>query len=251
MFRLICILIGYIFGNILTAEIVARKYARKSAFDIGSGNPGMANIMAQCGFKPGIFVLIGDLLKTVLPCLLCGFLLYPEYRAFATAWAGLGAVIGHNYPVWHKFRGGKGVSSTCAVLFCIHPLWGILAMIVGMLGVFITQYLPYGGVLIPLAFVPIAYFKFSMEMTLIAAALTVIMLIRHIPGFAGIKTGKEKKINVPALIRKKLFSNKENKDEQGKSPENMDKEAEQDKSPENIDKRTEQDKSAGNTDKET
>lgn len=59
MFRLISLLIGYAFGNILTAEIIARKYVHKSAFEIGSGNPGMANIMAQCGFKPGIFVLCG------------------------------------------------------------------------------------------------------------------------------------------------------------------------------------------------
>ena len=213
MFRLICFLIGYLFGNILTAEIVARAVVHKSAFEIGSGNPGMANIMAQCGFKPGITVLAGDLLKTVLPCLLCGFLLFPEWRSLATAWAGLGAVTGHNYPAWHRFRGGKGVSSTCAVLFCIHPLWGTAAMLVGMLGVFITQYLPYGGVLIPLAFIPIAYFRFNTEMTGIAAVMTVVMLIRHIPGFAGIRSGKEKKIDVPGLIRRKWFSGK--KEEKG------------------------------------
>lgn len=208
MFRLISLLIGYAFGNILTAEIIARKYVHKSAFEIGSGNPGMANIMAQCGFKPGIFVLCGDLLKTVLPCLLCGFLIFPYYRVLATAWAGLGAVLGHNHPVWHRFRGGKGVSSTCAVLFCVNPLWGTVAMIVGMLGVFITQYLPYGGVLIPLAFVPISFYIYNMEMVWISLALTVIMFIRHIPGFAGIKSGKEKKINVPALIYRKWFSKK-------------------------------------------
>ena len=65
-FRIVSVLTGYVLGNFLTAEIVARKIKNKSAFEIGSGNPGMANIMAQCGFKAGIIVLIGDLLKTFL-----------------------------------------------------------------------------------------------------------------------------------------------------------------------------------------
>ena len=95
------------------------------------------------------------------------------------------------------------------MLFCIHPLWGTLAMIVGMLGVFITQYLTVGGVLIPLAFVPMAYFLFGTEMTWAAAALTIIMVIRHIPGFRAMANGTEKKINVPGLIKKKLSRNKE------------------------------------------
>ena len=217
-FRLISLAIGYLFGNILTAEITARKCAGKSAFEIGSGNPGMANIMAQCGFRPGIVVLIGDLLKTVIPCLLCSLLLFPENRALAAAYAGSGAILGHNYPVWHRFKGGKGVSSTCAVLFCIYPAGGIIAMLIGMLGVFISQYLPVGGVLIPLAFIPFAYYQYGTEMALLAAAMTLVMLIRHIPGFRGIRTGAEKKHNIPGLIKNKLFR-KENSDKENKTNE--------------------------------
>ena len=216
MYRIISMIIGYALGNILTAEFVARKYAGKSSFEIGSRNPGMANVMAQCGFKPGIMVLTGDLLKTFLACILCGFVLFRDYQVMATAWAGLGAVIGHNYPVWHRFRGGKGVSSTCAVLFCINPLLGLAAMIIGMLGVFVTQYLPVGGVLIPLAFIPIGYFRYGTEMALIAVILTIVMIIRNIPGFRGMKSGAEKKINVPGLIYRKLLKRK--KEEEASAP---------------------------------
>ncbi|MBR2122952.1 MAG: glycerol-3-phosphate acyltransferase [Lachnospiraceae bacterium] len=212
--RILCLLIGYAFGCILTGDLIARKAAGKSAFEIGSGNPGMANVMAQCGFKAGICVLIGDLLKTFAACLICRFILYPVIEksmpgalapaALYSAWAGLGAVLGHNFPFWHRFDGGKGVSCTCAVLFMIHPLWGTLAMIVGMLIVFATKYLPIGAVFIPAVFIPYMLYACGREGTLIMAALTLIMFIRHLPAMRNIPSGKEKKIDVPALIAKKL-----------------------------------------------
>ena len=141
MFRLFSLIMGYACGNILAACIVTKKHNGSSPFDIGSGNPGMANVMAQCGFMPGICVLIGDLIKTLIPCLLCRFLLFPDNGLIACLYAGLGAVLGHNFPIWYGFRGGKGVSTTCAAMFCIHPLFGIAAMLVGMFIVFGTKYL--------------------------------------------------------------------------------------------------------------
>lgn len=212
--RTICLIIGYAFGCFLTGDAVARKAAGKSAFEIGSGNPGMANVMAQCGFRAGITVLVGDLLKTFAACLICRFILCPVFErsmpgalspaALFSAWAGLGAVLGHNFPFWHRFNGGKGVSSTCAVLFMIHPLWGTLAMIVGMLVVFATKYLPIGAVFIPAVFIPYMWYACGMEGALIMAALTLIMFVRHLPAMRNIPSGKEKKIDVPALIAKKF-----------------------------------------------
>ena len=89
-------------------------------------------------------------------------------------------------------------------------------MIIGMLGVFVTQYLPVGGVLIPLAFIPIGYFRYGTEMALIAVILTIVMIIRNIPGFRGMKSGAEKKINVPGLIYRKLLKRK--KEEEASAP---------------------------------
>ncbi len=71
MFRILSLLIGYLLGNILTAELVSRRISGQSAFDIGSGNPGMANIASQYGVRAGAIVLIGDLAKTFIACLLC------------------------------------------------------------------------------------------------------------------------------------------------------------------------------------
>ena len=81
MFRIWCLIVGYILGNVLTAEVVARLVAHKSAFEIGSGNPGTANITKQLGLKYGAIVLAGDIVKTVIACLLCAFVLFPAARS--------------------------------------------------------------------------------------------------------------------------------------------------------------------------
>ena len=203
MFRLICLLLGYVPGTILTAELVTRRVKKKSVFAIGSGNPGMANVMAQCGFLPGILVLAGDLLKTVVPCVLCRFVLFPGEGVFAAAWAGLGCILGHNFPLWHRGKGGKGVSCTCAAIFCIHPFWGLLAMIVGMVAVFFTKYLAIGAVLIPLAFLPAAALFYGPEAALVTGIMAGIMFARHAPGLRNISRGVEKQVDVLRLIRDK------------------------------------------------
>lgn len=231
MFRLICVLIGYALGNFLTAEAVVKKKTGKSVFEIGSHNPGMANVMAQCGFEAGILVLAGDLAKTVLACVLCRFVLFPQAGIQAAAWAGLG----HDFPCWHRFRGGKGVSCTCAAIFCVDPIWGLLAMIVGMIIVFATQYLPVGAIFIPAAFILFSYLLFrgvvpgsaaaagalfpgislpggtapiggsvGTEVALVSFLMTILMLYCHFPGLRGVAAGTEKKVNVTGLLKKKF-----------------------------------------------
>ncbi len=191
MYRLWSILIGYVFGNFLTAEIVSRKVSGKSAFDRGTGNPGMANIAALDGTKPAILVLAGDLLKTFLACLLCRMILFPEAGAVSAAYAGLGVILGHNFPVWHHFKGGKGVSSTCAALISVSFGYGLLSCVVGGIGVLISHYLPIGAVLIPAAFLIPAFCIYGNEVGILTVIMTLIMLQRHMPGLKNIPMGTE------------------------------------------------------------
>lgn len=205
MFRLFSIWIGYLFGNFLTAEAVARKYKGESAYDIGTGNPGMANIMSTCGFTAGVLTLAGDLLKTVIACVLCRFVLFPSNGMLAAAWAGLGVCLGHDFPFWHHFRGGRSVATTCAAIFCIRPLWGLLSMAAGMYVVFFTQYLSIGAVVIPCAFIPAALFWLhSPETALVALAMTLLMFSRHFDSLRAIAKGTEKKVNVAGLLQKQF-----------------------------------------------
>ncbi len=204
MFRVLCLVIGYACGMLLAAPLIVKRKTGKDIFSIGSGNPGMANTMRECDFAAGIQVLVIDLLKTGLPCLLARFILFPDYGAAAALWTGLGAVLGHNYPAWHSFHGGKGVAATCAMLFCAHPLMGTGAMLAGMVITFLTKYLSVGALFIPAAFIPAAWHLAGPEGAVLTAVLTAVMLQRHLEDLKRIRKGTEKQVDVQALLRKKL-----------------------------------------------
>ncbi|MCB6366360.1 glycerol-3-phosphate acyltransferase [Intestinibacillus massiliensis] len=194
MTRFLCLLIGYICGCFLTAEAVARRRTGKGADTLGSGNPGMANIASTLGVGSGLAVLCGDVLKTALACGLCRFLFFPGLGQAAVLYAGLGAVLGHNFPFWKRFKGGKGVAVTCAALVFFSPLGGVASGLAGLLAVVLTGYLPVGAVVIPtVALVPVFWF-YGMEDGLLVAALAVIMLTRHIDGLARAVHGQEKRV---------------------------------------------------------
>ena len=137
--RIGSLLIGYALGNVLTAEIVTRKLTGRPCRELGTtGNPGMANVMAHLGFKPGIITLAGDLGKCALSCLLADLLFTPAIGRIAVLYAGVGCTLGHDFPVWQKFHGGKGVATSCLAIFLFSPLWGFVSNVFGMLVTFIT-----------------------------------------------------------------------------------------------------------------
>ena len=143
--RILCLLVGYLLGSFLTAECIARLLTGRSARDLGSGNPGMANIMATLGKGPGFAVLAGDVAKTVLACGLCWLLAGPVLGHTALLYAGAGAISGHNCSLWHKGWGGKGVAVTCTWLILYLPVTGALCCLAGGLAVLGLGYLPLGG----------------------------------------------------------------------------------------------------------
>ena len=189
----ICTVIGYLCGCFLTAELAARLAEGKSASEIGSGNPGMANIMANLGKKAGFFVLAGDVGKTLIAFgvswLLAGGLLGRE----TFLWAGLGVVLGHNFPFWKKFRGGKGVAVTCTWLIFFTPVWGTVSCIAGGAVVLATGYLPLGAVLIPLLGTCFAFFSQGIMAGIFFLLSFLLMLSRHYRGLLRIVRGTEER----------------------------------------------------------
>ena len=170
MERLLCLLLGYVCGGFLTAELVARHCTGKSAAELGTGNPGMANLAHELGTGWGAVVLAGDIAKTALAWLLCR-VLFPGLGGLAGLWSGLGAVLGHNFPAWRRFRGGKGVTVTCAALILSSPLWGTLACLIGLAVTLLSGWLPLGAVVIPALFVPPAFAFHGREAGLLALIL--------------------------------------------------------------------------------
>lgn len=193
--RLLSSMIGYLFGSFLTAQLVAWLAERKDPGEIGSGNPGMANIMANVGKKAGFAVLAGDLLKTLLACLLAVWLTADEIgNSTAVLYAGVGAVLGHNYPLWRAGRGGKGVTVTCGWLVLYLGSAGAVCCILGGIAVLIWGYLPLGAVVISVAAIPVAWIRQGTEGGLWMAVAAVIMFSRHAEGLRGMVCGTEKQV---------------------------------------------------------
>ena len=194
--RVLCLLIGCLFGSILTAAMIVKLKTGRSVSEFGTGNPGMANVMRIFGFRTGAAVLIGDLGKTIAAALICCLLfgrtsVLPDGKPLGQT--ALGAVKGHNWPLWRRLKGGKGVAVTCMAIFLFSPLWGLIADAAGMLVVFRTGYLPLGAVVITALFAVFAGIFHGTEACLLAAALALIMLSRHYRGLIRVIQGREEK----------------------------------------------------------
>lgn len=194
LYRAICLINGYCFGCFLTAVIVVKHFTGKSIFNIGSGNPGMANVMTDVSKKQGFLVLLGDVLKTTL-AILIAWLIAGKALGYITVamWTGLGAVLGHNYPVWHHFRGGKGVAVTCTYLVLGFPLWGTLSCVLGAIITLVSGDLWLGAISIPLIATPLAFWKLGMEGGIILVIMLVLMTLKNYDGVIKILRGEEKR----------------------------------------------------------
>jgi glycerol-3-phosphate acyltransferase PlsY len=124
MFWLLAIF-AYLLGSLSFAILLSRLAGGPDPRASGSGNPGATNMLRVAGKRLAIFTLIGDLLKGLLPILLADLL---GFNLQQQAWIGLAAVIGHLYPVYFNFRGGKGVATAAGMLLGLYPPAAMLAV---------------------------------------------------------------------------------------------------------------------------
>lgn len=199
--RFVCLLIGYLCGCVLFSDIVARLLSGRSAFELGDGNPGMANVGHVLGTKAAILCLIGDIIKTVVAVWISNTL-FPDLGILATAWAGLGATLGHDFPFWHKFRGGKGVTTIASTIILMNPLWGIITAVVGVMSIVITGYLSTAA-LIAMAFYTVAMFAIDgMEAAFLCLVFMGLQVYGHWSKLMGIRNGTTKRAGLADKVRK-------------------------------------------------
>lgn len=128
MARIWATLIGYVFGNFLTAMIVGKIFLKINPTEYGSHNPGTANMGAVFGKKWGILTCLGDLLKSLIAL----FIVYFAFPAHINiAYTGLGLILGHCFPIWDHFRGGKGVAVAAQVAVFYNWKAGFATLISG------------------------------------------------------------------------------------------------------------------------
>lgn len=150
MIRVLCLIIGYLFGLIQTAYF----YGKSKGIDIrehGSGNSGTTNALRVMGTKAGLIVFAGDCLKCILAVVIVRLLLgkiYPEVIDLLSLYTATGCILGHNYPFYMNFKGGKGIAATAGLIISLHPLLIPMGLI-AFFGTFIlTHYVSLGSLLV-------------------------------------------------------------------------------------------------------
>ncbi|MDD3920400.1 MAG: glycerol-3-phosphate 1-O-acyltransferase PlsY [Eubacteriales bacterium] len=185
---------AYLIGNIQTAVIISRLKYKDDVRNHGSGNAGSTNMLRVFGIKPGIFTFIGDFLKGVLAVLLGRWLA----GDIGGCVAGLFVVVGHCYPVFLKFRGGKGVASTFAVAWMMNPLFAGIVTVVALVLILTTKTVAVMS-LVGTTLYLVLTLVFSWSNTYIAVLfllLWLIVMVRHIENIQRIFKGQEGHITV-------------------------------------------------------
>ena len=150
MERIICLLTGYVFGLIQTGYIYG-KIIHKDIRQYGSGNSGTTNALRVLGKKAGVIVFLGDFLKAVILCLLVKFLYgktMPEMAPLLMLYGGLGVVLGHNYPFYLKFKGGKGIAANSGVIITMDWRITLVCLAAFVISVAITRIVSIGSLLV-------------------------------------------------------------------------------------------------------
>lgn len=206
MERIICIVIGYVFGLFQTAFI----YGKLHGIDIrehGSGNAGTTNTLRVLGTKAGLIVLAGDIIKCILAIVLCSMLFdktHPNEIYLLKLYAAAGAILGHNFPFYLHFKGGKGIAATAGLILAFHPYFVVMGVIV-FFGIFFTTHyvslgslLVYAGLMIQMVVsgqmgVFGASQQVLIEMYIITALLTILAYYKHRENIKRLIKGEERK----------------------------------------------------------
>ena len=160
MERIVCLLIGYVFGLFQTAYF----YGKAHGIDIrqhGSGNSGTTNTLRVLGTKAGLIVFAGDCLKCIAAVMVVRLVFgssHPDMIYLLCLYTGAGAVLGHDFPFYMGFKGGKGIAATAGLILSFHPYFIIMGIVL-FFGVFLTTHLVSLGSLL-------VYTGFMIEMVL-------------------------------------------------------------------------------------
>lgn len=210
MERIICVLIGYAFGLLQTGYI----YGKLHHIDIrklGSGNAGTTNALRTLGWKAGLITFLGDCFKCVAAVVVATLLYresHTEMLPLLAMYAGAGAVLGHNYPFYLGFKGGKGIAATAGLIISTVNIWMVMICLLVFIGVVaVTRYVSVGSLLVVTIYLAEVVIygqmggfavapEYLWEMYAIAAFLMVSAFIKHRQNIKRLLNGTENKLSV-------------------------------------------------------
>ena len=209
MERVICLLIGYAFGLIQTGYI----YGKINKIDIrqhGSGNAGMTNAMRVMGFKAGAITFLGDCFKAVFAALVIRLIFADSEMPMdlLVLYSGLGVVLGHNFPFYLKFKGGKGIAASVGIMLAFDYKICLLALVLFFTCLFISKYVSLSSLIMMTFFLTViivsgqvgifyeAEGAFLYEVYGVAFVLTLLAFIRHRQNIVRLIHGNENKFTM-------------------------------------------------------
>jgi glycerol-3-phosphate acyltransferase PlsY len=201
---LIILLLGYFIGCLQFAYIYGKVVKKVDIRTIGNKNAGATNAAQSLGIKVGVVIAILDILKAIAAAALVRYL-FPQLMStdgmLPLYVSGAAVVLGHNYPFFMNFKGGKGTASTVGMLFSINIVLGFLSIFIILALTVITDYIIYGtlGLLILLVWATV-YYDFGLPCLVIALILSAQSIYKHIPNFKRVFRKEEKGLR--ATIKK-------------------------------------------------
>jgi glycerol-3-phosphate acyltransferase PlsY len=189
------ILLGYLVGSVPFAFLVVWRLAGIDLRLAGSGNVGASNVLRMTGASLGVLVAALDLAKGSAAVLFAGGV-GADVRVQAAT--GVAAIVGHVYPVWLRFKGGKGVATACGVFAVLAPPATALAAALFALTVWLTRYVSLGSIVGIAVLAPMGYATDVAPPVLIAALITAgLVIYRHRSNLERLQSGTERRIGEP------------------------------------------------------
>lgn len=207
MERIICLFIGYVCGLLQTGYL----YGKLNHIDIrehGSGNAGTTNALRTLGLKAGLITFFGDCLKAVLAAFIVRQLFHESHAQILpllVMYAGMGTVLGHNYPFYLKFKGGKGIAATAGMIVSFNWILALFGFFTFIVSVAITRYVSLGSLLLIAGFLvellvmgQMGVFHMSQpalyELYAIGGILTLLAFYKHRANIVRLVKGTERKL---------------------------------------------------------
>ena len=192
LFVMVAFLFGYLSGSVPYGLLLGKMAGIGDIRKIGSGNIGATNVLRAGSKKLAIITLLLDGLKGVIPVLIAR-----HYHMDYAVMAALGAFIGHLFPVWLKFKGGKGVAVALGIAFVLSWKVGIVLCLIWLVTVMIGKYSSLSA-LAAFALAPIVawYITFDFQIVFVMSFLTIVIWVKHHDNIRRLLNGTESKINL-------------------------------------------------------
>jgi len=203
MQEIVLIFIAYLIGSLPTAVLVSKYFFGIDIRDYGSGNAGATNTFRVLGTRWGAFVMAVDIMKGVLASFL--YLLLPYYltnewdRTNFMIGLGLSAVVGHIFPIWANFKGGKGVATLLGMVLAIQPLVALCVLAVFLLVLYLTRFVSLSSILASMAFPLFILVVFNEPEPLyrvFAIAVALMVILTHQKNISRLLQGNESKARI-------------------------------------------------------